>query len=123
MPFSAITDTRRASSSFSVASRSVVLRPQRDNSVTSTASMCRAWASAITLRRSARSSFTPEPVSLNVPTTSYSDRLGERGKVSLLARAGLVGSRDPAIKGDALSQLNSPRWTPRKPLFLLGHGP
>ena len=70
MPLSAITDTRRASNSCNVASRSVVLRPQRDNSVTSTASICRACASAMTRRRSARSSFTPEPVSLNVPTTS-----------------------------------------------------
>jgi len=36
MPFSTTSDTRRASSSLSVASKSVVLRAQRDSSVTST---------------------------------------------------------------------------------------
>ena len=41
MPFSATRETRRASSSRKVASRSVVLRPQRDSSVTSTASISR----------------------------------------------------------------------------------
>jgi len=70
IPFKATTDTRHASNSFSVASRSVVLRPHRESSVTSTASICRAWASAMTLRRSARSSRTPDPVSLKMPTTS-----------------------------------------------------
>jgi hypothetical protein len=64
MPFSATSDTRRASSSLSVASRSVVLRPPRDSSVTSTASISRRWARANTLRRSALSSFTPDAVSL-----------------------------------------------------------
>ena len=34
--------------------------------------------------------------------------LGKRGQVALLARAGLVGGRDPAVQGGALSQLNSP---------------
>jgi hypothetical protein len=43
MPFKATTDTRRASNSFNVANRSVVLRPQRDSSVTSTASICRTF--------------------------------------------------------------------------------
>src|SRR3954469_3553079 len=40
IPFTATTDPRRASNSFSVASRSVVLRPHRESSVTSTASPC-----------------------------------------------------------------------------------
>lgn len=70
MPLSAITDTRRASSSFSVASKSVVLRLQRDSSVNSTASISRRCASASTFRRSLRSALTPEQVSLNVPITS-----------------------------------------------------
>ncbi len=64
MPFSATSDTRRASNSLSEASRSVVLRPQRDSSVTSTASISRRCASASTFRRSARSRRTPEAVSL-----------------------------------------------------------
>ena len=67
-PVIAMTETRCASSAFSVCSRSSVLRPQRDNSVTSTMSIRRAWASAMTLRRSVRSSRTPEPVSLKAPT-------------------------------------------------------
>ncbi len=66
----AMTDTRRASSSWNVCSRSSVPRPQRDNSVTSTASISRRCASAIALRRSTRSARAPEPVSRNTPTTS-----------------------------------------------------
>jgi hypothetical protein len=62
-PLIAITDTRRASSSSSVCSRSSVLRPQRDSSVTSTTSISRRWARAMTLRRSARSARAPEAVS------------------------------------------------------------
>ena len=64
MPFSATSDTRRASNSLSVASKSAVLRPQRDSSVTSTASISRRCTSASTRLRSARSSFTPDAVSL-----------------------------------------------------------
>ena len=59
IPFSVTRDTRRASSSSKVDSRSVVLRPQRDSSVTSTASISRPCARTSTLRRSARSIFTP----------------------------------------------------------------
>ncbi len=70
MPFSAITDTRRTSSSRRVSNKSRVLRPHRDSSVTRMASIRRAWASAITFFRSARSSLAPEPVSLNTPITS-----------------------------------------------------
>ena len=50
--------------------RAVVLRPQRDSSVTSTASISRRCAKTSTFRRSSRADFTPEPVSLKVPTTS-----------------------------------------------------
>ena len=42
MPLSDTTDTLRASGSRRVSKRSSVLRPHRDSSVTSTASMCRA---------------------------------------------------------------------------------
>jgi Amidohydrolase family len=42
-PFIAMTDTRHVSSSFRVCRRSRVLRPQRESSVTSTASISRRW--------------------------------------------------------------------------------
>jgi DNA invertase Pin-like site-specific DNA recombinase len=45
-------------------------RPHRESSVTRIASICLDWASARTFFRSARSSLVPEPVSLNIPTTS-----------------------------------------------------
>ncbi len=69
-PLIAITDTRRASNSYSVCSRSSVLRPQRDSSVTRTASISRRCASASTFRPSTRATLVPEPVSLNTPATS-----------------------------------------------------
>jgi hypothetical protein len=49
--------------------------------------------------------------------------LCERRQIALLTRAGLIASRNAAVDSDALSQLNSSRWTPRNPLFLLGHEP
>ena len=39
------------------------------------------------------------------------------------AFAGLVGRRNPAIEGGALSQLDSPRWATRKLLFRLAPEP
>ena len=48
---------------------------------------------------------------------------GKRGQVSLLPRAGLVGGRDPAVEGGALSQLNPSRMAARKPLFRLCPAP
>ena len=70
-----------------VASRSVVLRPQRESSVTSTASSCRAWASAITLLRSARSSFTPDAGLLVDADDLVAGSLGKSGEVALLPLA------------------------------------
>lgn len=70
IPFMAITETFQFSSSRSVLSRSSVERPHRESSVTRIASICLDWASARTFFRSARSSLVPEPVSLNIPTTS-----------------------------------------------------
>jgi hypothetical protein len=45
---------------------------------------------------------------------------GEGGQIALLPGAGLIGGRYSAIKGGALSQLNSLRLTGRNPLSLFG---
>src|SRR5207249_11007294 len=45
---------------------------------------------------------------------------GEGGQIALLPGAGLIGGRNSAIKGGALSQLNSPCLTGRNPLSLFG---
>ena len=65
-----MTETFQPSSSRSVLRRSMVERPHRESSVTRMASICLACASAIAFLRSARSSFAPEPVSLNIAATS-----------------------------------------------------
>src|SRR5271170_1377288 len=44
---------------------------------------------------------------------------GKSRQIALLPGAGLIGGGDPAIKGDALSRLNSHRLTGRNPLSLL----
>ena len=77
----------------------------------------------MTLRRSARSNFMPGAGFLEGADHLVAGPFGKRGEIPFLARTGLVGGRDPAIEGDALSQLNSSRWMPRNPLFLLGHEP
>jgi hypothetical protein len=52
-----------------------------------------------------------------------SSALGERRQIALLACAGLVNSRDPAVESGALSQLDSPRLATSNPLFLLAPKP
>ena len=119
MPFSAITDTRRASNSFSVASRSVVLRPQRDIGHQHRVDLPR-------LRE--RHDLAPlGPVELHAGAgfLERADHLvacarGKRREIPLLARAGLVGGRDPAIESGALSQLNSPAGRPANPCSCWG---
>ena len=44
----------------------------------------------------------------------------EEVAVALLAGAGLIGGRDPAVDGGTLSQLNVPGFGARKPLCRLG---
>jgi hypothetical protein len=48
---------------------------------------------------------------------------GKRGQIPFLAGAGLVGGRDPAVEGGALSQLNSSRRAPHKPQLRQGSLP
>jgi hypothetical protein len=78
---------------FSVASKSVVLRPQRDSSVTSTASICRAWASAMTLRRAGRQ-FHARAGFLEGADHIVAGPVGKRSEIPFLTRAGLISSRN-----------------------------
>jgi hypothetical protein len=120
----------------------MALRPQRDSSVTSTASISRAWASARTWARSRRSLRAPDPLASRLDLEDAHDLVararGEGGEVALLALAGLIPRRDPAVERRAprgpsvvapspvapvvLFQLNPFRPAASKPLFALTPG-
>jgi hypothetical protein len=72
------------------------MRPQRESSVTSTASISRRCASAITFFCSARSSLAPEAVSLRTPLYLIAGAGGEGGQIALLPGARLIGGRNAA---------------------------
>jgi len=60
--------------------------------------------------------------------SKYADYLiagaaSEGCQIALLPGAGLIGGRNSAIKGGALSHLNPPRLTGRNPLSLFGLTP